>query len=129
MPNEKLLSVRTVKVNGLEVVGDDLKIDESEAKISFEYRVVETYDRNYDISLEEYREKEEAIREGAKFVMLDGDMVNINQIKYFRKRNFSHRFIKYVENLETKAMTEVIDTDRLEQFKEYLQSGTDEICV
>lgn len=51
----------------------------------FVYYQAITQDKTYKIAEDEYQTKIVSINEGKKFIKLDDDIVNVNQIKMFKK--------------------------------------------
>lgn len=63
------------------------EIERTEDNNSFVFYRVTTREQIYGISESAYKEKIKAINEGAKFIQLGEDIININEIKHFTKKH------------------------------------------
>lgn len=82
------------------------------------YHLVYCYDKQYAISNTEYKRIYNAIEKGAKFVQLNTDLVNVNQIKKFEEKDMLKKFYKYTPVGGT--MKEELDENSINKFMEEL---------
>jgi hypothetical protein len=93
---------------------------EKEAGYDYWFYVVSTFEDNYTINTIDYERIISAIAEGSKFVKIEEDVVNVSQIKKFKKINASLVFYKYLPT-ESGSVEQVIDEERLKEFKKKLE--------
>ena len=89
----ELLSDKMVRIgveNHFTVQIPEGSISKVEGGYKFIYFKVLTREKEYRISEPECTTKLKAIKDGAKFVQLEDDIVNINEIKCFSKK-FAHK--------------------------------------
>jgi len=89
---------------------------------SYFFYTISTSEVKYTINSEDFERIIKSIESGSKFVKIENDILNVNQIKLFKKINANQEFVKYEHSEDDRSVRSVPDVDKIKEFEKQLKS-------